>query len=152
MAVNYKPEKWTAVTPYITVDGAQELIDFLDNVFGITVIERIDGPNGTIGHCEVKLDDSILMISDACDKAPATRVGMYVYTPDVDAAYQRAIAAGTTSVQEPRDQFYGDRSAGIEDRWGNRWYMATHIEDVSPEELQRRAAQWAQQSQQPAEA
>lgn len=101
--------------------------------------------DGTIQHAEVKIGDSIVMLAEACDPWKPRPSMLYLYVNDVDATYQRAIEAGATSLREPATHFYGDRSGGVEDPTGNHWWIATHVEDVSPEELQRRAAE-AQQN------
>jgi uncharacterized glyoxalase superfamily protein PhnB len=99
-------------------------------------------PDGSIMHATLKIGDSMLMISDASEHAKTSRVMLYLYVPDVDASYQRALKAGATSVK-PTDQFYGDRSAGVKDAAGNQWFFGTHIEDVAPAELQNRVAAFA---------
>lgn len=140
MAVKPRPDGYHAVTPYLVVNGAAQLIDFLKQVFNAQAVARMPGPDGRIGHAEMRLDDSMLMLGDACAEHPATRTMLYVYVDDVDATYQRAIAAGATTVREPADQFYGDRNAGVKDFAGNYWCIAKHVEDVAPEEMERRMA------------
>ena len=147
---SHTPTNWGTVTPYLAVEGAQGMIDFLQTVFDAQVIEKIPGEGGQIMHSELKIGSSMIMLADACDKAPATRVALYVYVPNVDATYQKALGAGAASESEPKDQFYGDRSAGVIDKWDNRWWIATHIEDVSSEEMQRRMEEWKQKSQEQA--
>jgi uncharacterized glyoxalase superfamily protein PhnB len=100
-------------------------------------------PDGSIMHATLKIGDSMLMVSDASEHAKASPVMLYLYVPNADAAYQRALKAGATSVMEPADQFYGDRSGGVRDAAGNQWFFGTHIEDVSPTELQKRGAAFA---------
>jgi PhnB protein len=139
---------WHTVTPYLAVDGAAELIGFLEAVFDAQVKERIPGEAGKLMHSEIQIGDSMIMLADASDRCPATTVALYVYVPDVDATYQKGLAAGATSESEPKDQFYGDRSGGVIDKWGNRWWIATHKEDVSEEEMKRRTEEWKQKSQQ----
>jgi uncharacterized glyoxalase superfamily protein PhnB len=141
MATNFKPESYTTITPYLSVAGAAELISFLERTFDANCTERIE-EGGTIMHAEVRIGDGMVMVADACDKMPANLSGLYVYVPDVDATWQRAIDAGATPEKQPADQFYGDRSGGFIDKWGNHWWVATHVEDVSPEEMQRRTAEW----------
>jgi uncharacterized glyoxalase superfamily protein PhnB len=104
-------------------------------------------PDGSIMHATVKIGDSILMMSDANDQAPATQAMLYVYVPDADATFKRALAAGGTALMEPSDMFYGDRSGGMKDPSGNRWFVATHKEDVAPAELRKRAEVFAKQQQ-----
>jgi PhnB protein len=140
------PQGYTAITPYLAVQNAAAFIEFISNVFEAEIVERIDGEGGLIMHGEAKINGAMLMFADACDKMPATRSGLYVYVDDVDGAWQRAVDAGSESQSKPADQFYGDRSGGFKDKWGNSWYVAKHIEDVSPEEMQRRMAEWKDKS------
>jgi uncharacterized glyoxalase superfamily protein PhnB len=140
------PDGYHSVTPYLVVNGAAQLIDFMKNVMGAEERFRMDAPNG-IGHAEVQVGDSMVMLADANDMQPPRPAMVHVYLPDADAAYQRALAAGAKSLREPADQFYGDRSAGVEDRFGNQWWFATHIEDVPPDEMERRAAEAMQAGQ-----
>ena len=132
------PEGYHSVTPYVTVEGAPKLIDFLKEVFHAEERERMLTPEGRVSHAEVKIGDSIMMLSDPSAQWTPVPASAYVYVDDTDAAYNRALKAGATSMLEPADQFYGDRNAGVRDQWGNRWWIATHVEDVSPEEMQRR--------------
>ncbi len=139
MAVKPIPEGYHTVTPYLTVQGAAKLIDFLKKAFGAeTVHEPHKLPDGKIMHAEVKIGDSRVMLSDATEQMPATQTSLYLYVNDVDGVYKRAIAAGGTSTIEPMDQFYGDRSGGLKDPFGNRWWVATHKEDVPASELEKR--------------
>ena len=139
MAVKAKPDGYHAVTPYLVVDGAARLIDFLEEVFDAEEVERFAAPGNRIGHAEVRIGDSLVMLGDAHGEHKPMQAMLYVYVDDADATYQRALAAGATSVQAPVDQFYGDRSGGVKDPCGNLWWIATHIEDVPPDELKRRA-------------
>jgi PhnB protein len=100
----------------------------------------MDMPDGSVGHAEVRIGDSVVMVGGAGGEWPAVRAALHLYVADVDASYQAALAAGATSTAEPADQFYGDRRANVIDSAGNQWFIATHVEDVSPEELERRAA------------
>jgi uncharacterized glyoxalase superfamily protein PhnB len=147
---SHTPSNWGTVTPYLSVEGAQGMIDFLQTVFNAELTEKIPGEGGQIMHAELKIGNSMVMLADACDRAPATRTALYVYVPNVDETYQKALSAGATSEMGPKDQFYGDRSGGVIDKWNNRWWIATHIEDVSPEELKRRSEEWKQKAQQQA--
>jgi uncharacterized glyoxalase superfamily protein PhnB len=144
MTVQAKPEGYSTVTPYFIVPGAADFIDFLKQAFGAQERMRHGLPDGKIMHAEVQLGDSVIMLSDATPEFEPTRCSTHLYVDDVDAMYKRGVAAGGKSLREPADQFYGDRSAGIEDRFGNQWWLATHVEDVSPEEMQRRQAAMAQ--------
>ena len=137
MAVKPIPEGYHSVTPYL-IGNAAKVLDFVKETFDAKEIMRMPGPNGTIGHAEFKIGDSHLMISDGGEMYPAMPCSLYVYVNDVDTTYKRALQAGGTSVKEPADQFYGDRSASVKDSAGNIWGIGTHIEDVSPEEMKRR--------------
>jgi uncharacterized glyoxalase superfamily protein PhnB len=139
MAVKAQPDGYHAVTPYLVVDGAARLIDFLAAVFNAEEVERFAAPGNRIGHAEMRIGDSLVMLGDAHGEHGPRQAMLYVYVDNADATYQRALAAGASSVQAPADQFYGDRSAGVMDPVGNLWWIATHIEDVPPVELKRRA-------------
>jgi PhnB protein len=143
MSVSPIPNGYNSVSPYLIVDDANALITFLKATFDAEVVRTITRPGGYIGHADVRIGDSIVMLADSispmADSAPAAPM-LHVYVDDVDATYAKALAAGATSVQEPSDQYYGDRSSTVEDAFGNLWFLATHREDVSGEELSRRAA------------
>jgi uncharacterized glyoxalase superfamily protein PhnB len=137
------PEGYHTVTPYLTVPGLAKTIEFLKQTFGAEVRGDImTRPDGAIAHAEVKLGDSIVMMGEPDPRGPyAPRpCNLYVYVPDVDAVYKRGIEAGGKSLREPTDEFYGDRSSGVEDPSGNYWWIGTHVEDVSTEEIGRRLA------------
>ena len=138
MAVKPVPEGYHSVTPYLVVNGAARLIEFMKDVFGAEETFRMGGD--TIMHAEVRLGDSVIMLGDANPEHPPRATMLHIYLPDADAAYRRALAAGAKSVREPADQFYGDRSGAFVDEFGNHWWVATHIEDVPPDEMERRAA------------
>ncbi|HZU25350.1 MAG TPA: VOC family protein [Bryobacteraceae bacterium] len=143
MAVKPIPEGYHAVTPYMVVDDAAALMDFVRDAFGAIEVERMQGPAGKVQHGEMRIGDSIVMMGQARDEWKARPATMYLYVEDVDAVYQRALQAGARSLQEVKDQFYGDRSGGVVDPGGNYWFIATRKEDVSREELQRRfEAMW----------
>jgi uncharacterized glyoxalase superfamily protein PhnB len=147
MAVTPIPAGFHTVTPYLVVQGAAKLIDFLKQAFDAKEIMRMPLPDGTIMHAEVKIGDSIVMMGDARGEMKPMPAAIYLYVNDADATYQRALRAGATSTMEPADQFYGDRNAGVKDPVGNQWWIGTHIEDVPPDELARRAeAYMAQQA------
>ena len=141
MPVKPIPDGYPAVTPYLMVPEAARFIDFLSSVFGARVTEQLKRPDGKIGHTEVRLGDSLIMLSEASEDHPATPVMLHFYVEDVDAAFARAVKAGGTVVAEPTEQFYGDRSGGVKEPCGNTIWIASHVEDVAPDELQRRAAQ-----------
>jgi PhnB protein len=143
MAVNPIPEGHHTITPYLTVRGAGALIEFVKKAFGATLIYEMKRPDGSIGHAEVKIGDSMVMIGETPDPSQAMPAMLHLYVADSDAWYNRAIAAGATVVREIADQFYGDRSGGVKDMCGNQWWLSTHVEDVSPEEMDRRMAAMA---------
>jgi len=133
------PDGYHTVTPYLLVQGAEKLIDFVKNAFDAKETFRMSMPDVAIGHAEVKLGDSVIMLSEAQGgEYKPMPTGIYLYVEDCDATYRRALEAGATSIMQPTDQFYGDRSANIKDQFGNHWYIATHIEDLSKEELSKR--------------
>jgi len=138
--VRTMPQGFHTVTPYLIVEGAARLIDFLTSAFGAKEIERMSRPDGKIAHAEVKIGDSVIMMGDAGGQWKPMPGSVYLYVKDTDAAYKRALQAGATSLMEPADQFYGDRNAGVRDPLGDIWWIATHKEDVSPEEIMKRAA------------
>jgi PhnB protein len=145
MPVKPIPEGYHTITAYMVVSGAAKLIDFMKRAFDgkETVCHR--KPDGTIGHAEVKVGDSMMMLGEASEPWKPMPCAIYMYVPDTDAVYKRALQAGATSIMEPANQFYGDRNAGVKDPCGNLWWIATHVEDVSPEELNRRAEAHAKQ-------
>jgi PhnB protein len=147
MAVNPIPEGYHTVTPYLVVDGAEKVLDFVKQVFGAEERMRMDNPDGTIGHAEVTIGDSVVMTADASHSDQGRHMPgvLNVYVDDVDKTYRQAIEAGATSLREPTDQFYGDRSSGVQDAVGNQWWISTHVEDVSPEEMAKRAQEWEAQ-------
>ena len=139
MAVKHKPDGYNAVSPYVIVEGAARVIDFAKAVLGAREIMRFAAPDGRIGHAELRIGDSLIMLADASAEHPAMPCMLHVYVEDVDAAFQRALAAGATSLRPVANQFYGDRTGAVRDMCGNLWHMATHVEDVSPDEMRRRA-------------
>jgi PhnB protein len=147
MAVKPIPDEYHSVTPYLLVEGADTLIEFLKKTFGAEETVRMPAPGGKVGHAEVRIGDSIVMLADASTSEAGQPMPamVMVYVEDADKTYQRALEAGATSLREPADQFYGDRSAGALDSFGNHWWIHTHVEDVSPEEMARRAEELASQ-------
>ena len=145
MAVKPIPDGYHSVTPYLSVPGVGKLLDFLQQAFEAQELHRMPRPDGTIMHAEVMIGDSRVMMGEPMGNAQPIFGSLYLYVPDVDAVYKRALQAGATSTSEPADQFYGDRSAGIKDPVGNQWWIATHKEDVPPEEIARRAKAFMQQ-------
>ena len=140
MASNVKPvpEGYPTVCPYIVTKGVGKLIDFAKQVFGAQEKQVSLRPDGSVMHAEIKIGNSIVMMGEGGD-AKNFPAMLHLYLEDVDGVYRRAIEAGAKSLREPADQIYGDRTGGVEDAFGNQWWMATHIEDVSPEEIERRA-------------
>jgi uncharacterized glyoxalase superfamily protein PhnB len=132
------PEGYHTITPIIQVEGASKFIDYLKNAFDAKEIHRYADPEGAIMHAEVQVGDSRIMLSDASDDFKAWPIRLQLYVVDVDTTYEKALEAGATSVREPSDQFYGDRSAGVVDNWGNQWWIGTHKEDLTPEEINKR--------------
>jgi PhnB protein len=142
------PEGFHSVTPYLVIKGAAQAIDYYKKVFGATELVRMNGPGGTVGHAELQIGDSRIMLADENPKmgeghASATTIGaspvsLYVYLPNVDEVMQNAKAAGAKVLRPAEDQFYGDRSGFIQDPFGHFWGIATHIEDVSPAEMKER--------------
>ena len=139
-AVNPVPEGYHTVTPYFTVADAGGFLDFLKQVFDAEETERVAGSDGRIRHAEARIGNSKVMIGEATEQWRGKPNAVYVYVADVDATYHRALAAGARTISQPTTHFYGDRSGGIEDSEGNTWWIASRVEDVTAEELQRRFA------------
>lgn len=137
---NPVPDGYNAVTPYLTVPDAGAQVAFLERVFGARVTERLNDEDGKLRHGEVKIGDSMVMVGGRPDAPPSTTM-LYVYVADVDATYRTGLDAGATSIQEPADMPYGDRTAAFSDATGTRWYVATRKETLSAEEIQRRTAE-----------
>lgn len=143
------PDRYRTVTPYITVKGAAEAIDFYKRALGAQEVERMTGPDGkSVMHAEIKIGDSIVMLSDELPQAGCrspqtlggTTASIFLYVPDVDAAFKRAVDAGARATMPPADMFWGDRFGKLVDPFGHEWGMATHKEDLSPEEVRKRGA------------
>jgi PhnB protein len=142
------PDGYHTMTPYLIVDGAARAIDFYTKVLGATEKMRMPSPGGKIGHAELNLGDTMIMLADEHPEMDAraprafggSPVSLMLYVPDVDATVAKATAAGARVVRKVENQFYGDRMGTIEDPFGHRWHVATHVEDVPPDELARRAA------------
>lgn len=139
-AVKPVPDGYHTVTPYFTVANAATFLAFLKQAFNAEETFNMAGPDGSIRHAEARIGDSMVMIGQAGSESKLRPNTIYLYVPNVDAAYTKAVAAGAKSIQEPTTHFYGDRSANVEDSQGNAWWIATHVEDVSSEDLERRAA------------
>jgi PhnB protein len=143
------PDGYPQVTPYLCVDGAAAAIEFYSTVFGAKERMRMPAPDGRIGHAELQLGDSVIMLADEYPEMGVrgpksiggTPVTLSVYVEDVDAVFDQAVQGGATALSQPENQFYGDRSGQFEDPFGHRWSVASHVEDVPPEEMARRAAE-----------
>ena len=148
MAAKVKPipDGFHTLTPYLIVEDAEKSIAFMEKAFSAQhQHEPTRRPDGRFMHATLRIGNSMLMIAEASERAKATPVMLYLYVPDVDAAYQKAMKAGATSVMEVADQFYGDRSGGVKDPAGNQWFLGTHIEDVAPAEMKKRAENFFKQ-------
>lgn len=145
------PDGYHSVQPYLHVRGAAQAIEFYRQSFGATEIMRIRRPDGGVGHAELRLGDSVIMLADEVPErgvySPAhfggSAVSLMIYVEDCDTVYRQALAAGAKSLREPADQFYGDRGAGVEDPFGFQWWLATHIRDMTVEELRNAAEEEA---------
>jgi PhnB protein len=149
MATRPIPQGYEAAIPYLSVLNAAAAIDFYKKAFGATELMRMAGPDGRVGHAEIKIGAALIMLADEHPEigfrspkslgVSRSPVGIHLYVDDVDAVYKRALQAGATSLCEPADQFYGDRNAQLQDPSGHVWFISTHKEDVPPEELRKRA-------------
>jgi len=151
--VKYIPEGYSSVTPYLIIKGASQAIEYYKKVFGATVVMRMDGPNGTVGHAELQIGNAKIMLADenpsmgqghtSASTMGGSPVSLYLYLPDVDKVFNRAVSEGAKVLKPVQDQFYGDRSGFLQDPFGHLWGVATHVEDVSPEELNERMKKMA---------
>ena len=139
MAVKPIPENYPRVSPYLIVKNVEETMEFIKYVFGGKEREKMKIADGTVNHCEMSIGDSVIMIGKESGEHQMQNTMLYIYVEDTDAAYKKALEKGAVSVMEPSDQFYGDRNAGVKDKDGISWWIASHVEDVSPEEVQRRS-------------
>ena len=148
MAVNPVPSGYPQVTPYLSVKGGAAAVEFYTHVFGATERMRMPGPGDKVGHAELEIGDSLIMLADEHPEMDArgpkaaggTPVGLHVYVDDADAVFDRAVDAGAKPLRPVEDKFYGDRSGEFEDPFGHRWSVATHVEDVPPDEMAKRMA------------
>src|SRR5688572_30812352 len=142
------PDGYARVTPYLMIDGASAAIDFYVSVLGATERMRMGAPGDKVGHAELEIGDSVIMLADEAPEMDAlsprtvggTPVSLHVYVEDADGVFARAIDAGAKELQPVEDKFYGDRSGSFEDPFGHRWHVATHVEDVPPDEMEKRMA------------
>lgn len=140
------PAGYHSVTPALSVKNAAELIGFMEEVLDAKRTEFLTHPDGTIMHAEVRIGDSRVMIGEACDERGPMPGSLFLYLEDCDAFFNRAVEAGATAIMEPTDMFWGDRYSCVQDRWGNQWSFATHIEDVAKDEIDRRAQAFMKKS------
>jgi len=149
------PEGYHSVTPYLVVHDAARALDFYQRVFGAKEIVRMNNPQGRVGHAEIRIGDSILMLAEETPNSGVrspqsvngSTVSIFVYLEDVDSVFNKALSAGAQEVQRPADMFWGDRYGRLTDPFGHSWSLATHIEDVTPEEIGRRAQEAAKAAQ-----
>jgi len=139
------PPGYHGLIPHVITAEAVRVIEFLKHVFGATEIYRLAGPDGRIMHAELKVRDSVVMVADGSNEWKPMPSSFVLYVENADATYRRAIEAGATSLKEPANQFYGDRSGAVKDMAGNHWWIATRIENVPPEEIKSRAETWMRQ-------
>lgn len=153
MPARFIPEGYHTATPYLIIDGASAAIDYYKKAFGAAEVCRMEMPGGKIGHAEIQIGDSHIMLADGCAEMGfrdplalgGSPVSIMLYMEDVDAVFKRAIAAGATAVKPVQDQFYGDRSGTLKDPFGHVWTVSTHVEDVPPDEMERRAKAFMEQ-------
>src|SRR5208337_2287281 len=144
--ISYIPKGYNSVTPYLVIKGAAKAIEYYKNVFGATEIHRMASPDGRVGHAELQIGTSRIMLADenpqmgarSAESIGASPVSLYVYLPDCDKVVEKAVAEGAKILKPVQDQFYGDRSGFLQDPFGHFWGIATHIEEVSPQEMKER--------------
>jgi PhnB protein len=152
MATKSIPDGYHSITPYLIITGAADAIDFYKRTFGATELLRVPRPDGKIGHAEIRIGDSVVMLADehpemghrSPQSLGGAGVSLMVYLERVDEVFKRALASGAKELQPVKDQFYGDRSGTLQDPFGHKWTVATHVEDIPPEELRRRAEKFTQ--------
>lgn len=132
------PERYTNVIPFLVCNGAGKVIEFCQKAFDAKISDMHKTDDGTIMHAAIHIRDSAIMLSDGSPQFPSMPSMLHIYVEDVDSVYKKAIDAGGVSLREPTNEFYGDRSCGVKDSSGNQWWIATHIEDLTPEEIERR--------------
>jgi uncharacterized glyoxalase superfamily protein PhnB len=141
-SIGRMPKGFHTVTPYLMVNDARGLIEFIERAFDGKTTAIMKNDEGKIMHSTIQLGDSLIMVAETMERAHPMPAMLYLYVDDVDAMYRQALEANGTSLREPVDEFYGDRSAGIKDEWNNQWWLAKHIEDVSEEELEHRKEEY----------
>jgi PhnB protein len=150
MGVKPVPDGYTTVTPYLAVDDATGAIEWYERAFGAKERGRMPGPDGKIAHAEIEIGDSVIMLADPFPQSNVrppketggTTAGIFLYVENVDDVFRRAVDAGANVTSEPEDMFWGDRFASVTDPYGHSWQIATHIEDLTPEEMQERSQEW----------
>jgi PhnB protein len=155
MTVKWQPDGYHTLTPYLIVRGGAAAIDFYKKAFGAVELFRMPMPDGKLGHAEIKIGNSVIMLADEAPERGATApdpktgyaVGFMVYVEKVDAVFDQAVKAGAKVIMPVKNQFYGDRSGTVADPFGHKWTIGTHVEDVSPEEMTKRMADMAKQGQ-----
>jgi PhnB protein len=147
MTVKAIPDGYHSVTPYLSIRGAAQALEFYQRAFNATEVFRLVAPSGEIGHAEIRIGDSAIMLADPCEEGSfrhpqslgGSSVGLHLYVEDVDALFAQAVAAGAKTIRAVQDQFYGDRTGTLEDPFGHVWFLATHKEELTPEEINQRA-------------
>jgi PhnB protein len=148
MTIKPIPDGYHSITPYLMINGATQAIEFYKQAFGATEMFRMDAPGGKIGHAEILIGDSRIMMADDCGQESPFRnprssgsssVGLHLYVDDVDQVFAHAVNADAKVIKPVQDQFYGDRTGALEDPFGHVWFIATHKEDLSPDEIRKRA-------------
>lgn len=151
MSVKSIPEGYHSITPYLGIEKASEAIEFYKKAFNATEVMRLEMPGGRIGHAELRIGDSTIMLASPCaemhlgNPGESASVALHLYVSDVDAQFQQAVDAGGTAVSKPEDRFYGDRSGTVKDPFGHLWFLATHKEDLTEAQIRQRAMEMFQQ-------
>ena len=148
------PDGYPQVIPYLIIDGANEAIEFYSKVFGVKERMRMDGPDGRVGHAELEIGSGLLMLADPAPQigvqdpkaVGGTPVTVSVYVEDVDGVFKQALDAGATELRAPETMFYGDKTGMFEDPWGHKWSVATHVEDVPPDEMEKRMGEFSEEA------
>lgn len=147
MSANPVPEGYNSVIPYLTIRGAADAIEYYKKVFGAKEVLRLVAPDGNIAHAEIRIGDSMIMVSEECgrnyfvspEKMQGVSVGIHLYVGDVDSVFSKAVESGGTVIDEVKDQFYGDRMGTLRDPYGHIWFVATNVESLTQEEVRKRA-------------
>ncbi len=142
---NYVPQGFSTVTPFLMVENANKLLEFMKQALDAKEQYALRHDDGTLWHAQMKVGDAMIMVGDTMKQGPVMPAAIYLYVPDADAAYKKAIEAGAEKVSEPDDQFYGDRVGGVKDAFGNMWWFSTHIENLAPAEMTKRAKEFEAQ-------